>query len=58
MQERGLFGADLSANGRRAWNCPPQCDCCLLKANVPNVFVAGDVRHGLIKRVASLVGQA
>jgi hypothetical protein len=42
LQERGfiLFGADLSATGRRAWNWVPQCNSCLLKANVPNVFVA------------------
>jgi thioredoxin reductase (NADPH) len=29
----------------------------LLKANVPNVFVVGDVRRGSIKRLASAVGE-
>jgi thioredoxin reductase (NADPH) len=29
----------------------------LLEANVPGVFVAGDVRHGSVKRVASGVGE-
>jgi thioredoxin reductase (NADPH) len=29
----------------------------LLETNVPGIFVAGDVRHGSIKRVASAVGE-
>jgi thioredoxin reductase (NADPH) len=29
----------------------------LLESSVPGVFVAGDVRHGSIKRVASAVGE-
>jgi thioredoxin reductase (NADPH) len=29
----------------------------LLETSVPGVFVAGDVRHGSIKRVASAVGE-
>ena len=29
----------------------------LLEASMPGVFVAGDVRHGSVKRVASAVGE-
>ena len=29
----------------------------LLETNVPGIFVAGDVRHGSVKRVASAVGE-
>ena len=29
----------------------------LLETSVPGIFVAGDVRHGSIKRVASAVGE-
>ena len=29
----------------------------LLEANVPGIFVAGDVRHGSVKRVAAGVGE-
>ena len=29
----------------------------LLESSVPGVFVAGDVRHGSVKRVASAVGE-
>ena len=29
----------------------------LLETSVPGVFVAGDVRHGSVKRVASAVGE-
>ena len=34
-----------------------QRDPFLLETNVPGIFVAGDVRHGSIKRVASAVGE-
>jgi thioredoxin reductase (NADPH) len=57
--ERGfiLSGPDLIANGRRPRNWPLQRDPFLLETNVPGIFVAGDVRHGSIKRVASAVGE-
>jgi thioredoxin reductase (NADPH) len=29
----------------------------MLETSVPGVFVAGDVRHGGVKRVASAVGE-
>lgn len=52
--ERGfvLSGPDLPA-GR--W--PLERDPFLLEASVPGIFVAGDVRHGSVKRVASGVGE-
>ncbi|HEY5706061.1 MAG TPA: FAD-dependent oxidoreductase [Terrimicrobiaceae bacterium] len=52
-----LSGPDLFANGRRPRNWTLQRDPYLLETNVPGVFVAGDVRHGSIKRVASAVGE-
>jgi thioredoxin reductase (NADPH) len=52
-----LSGPDLIANGRRPRNWPLQRDPFLLETNVPGIFVAGDVRHGSIKRVASAVGE-
>ena len=57
--ERGfiLSGADLTADGRRprGWTLPR--DPLLLETSVPGIFVAGDVRHGSVKRVASGVGE-
>ncbi|MCC6791189.1 MAG: FAD-dependent oxidoreductase, partial [Thermomicrobiales bacterium] len=52
--ERGfvLSGPDLPAG---SW--PLERDPYLLEASVPGVFVAGDVRHGSVKRVASGVGE-
>ena len=57
--ERGfiLSGPDLIANGRRPRNWTLKRDPFLLETNVPGIFVAGDVRHGSIKRVASAVGE-
>ena len=56
--ERGfvLSGPDLAArDGRVRW--PLERDPLLLETSVPGVFVAGDVRHRSIKRVASAVGE-
>jgi len=56
--ERGYFltGPDLSALGDRGgW--PEDRDPLFLESSVPGLFVAGDVRHGSIKRVASAVGE-
>ena len=57
--ERGfiLSGPDLIAEGRRPRNWSLRRDPYLLETNVPGIFVAGDVRHGSIKRVASAVGE-
>lgn len=51
-----LSGSDLALAGKSFhWKLdrPPY----LLETSVPGIFVAGDVRHGSIKRVASAVGQ-
>lgn len=57
--ERGfiLSGPDLSRNGERPKGWALERDPFLLETNVPGVFVAGDVRHGSIKRCASAVGE-
>jgi thioredoxin reductase (NADPH) len=51
-----LTGPDLprgSAAGQWSLDREPM----FLESSVPGVFVAGDVRHGSIKRVASAVGE-
>jgi thioredoxin reductase (NADPH) len=39
----------------KSWNLPREPY--LLETSVPGIFVAGDVRHGSVKRVASAVGE-
>lgn len=56
--ERGfiLSGPDVRRNGAPAphgLDRPPF----MLETSLPGVFVAGDVRHGSVKRVASAVGE-
>jgi len=46
---------DLVATAQGRW--PLARDPFLLESSVPGVFVAGDVRHGSVKRVASGVGE-
>ena len=57
--ERGylMTGTELFSGGhdRRWW--PLERDPLFLESSEPGVFVAGDVRHGSIKRVASAVGE-
>ncbi|MGI4756071.1 MAG: FAD-dependent oxidoreductase [Janthinobacterium lividum] len=55
--ERGyvLAGPDLRRSGA-AWAVPNR-DPYLLETSVPGIFVAGDVRHGSVKRAASAVGE-
>ncbi len=52
-----LAGPDLRAEGKLpAWWREVR-EPFLLESSVPGVFVAGDVRHGSVKRVASAVGE-
>jgi thioredoxin reductase (NADPH) len=57
--ERGfiLTGPDLLRDGRRPTGWDRDRDPFLLEASVPGAFVAGDVRFGSTKRVASAVGE-
>lgn len=50
-----LSGRESLAAGGASW--PLERDPYLLETSVPGIFVAGDVRHGSIKRVASAVGE-
>ena len=53
-----LSGRDLAQDGTgkpRGWT--EGRDPYLLETSVPGVFVAGDVRHGSVKRVAASVGE-
>jgi thioredoxin reductase (NADPH) len=50
-------GQDLMHDGRRPKNWRPRRDPFLMETSVPGIFAAGDVRHGVIRRVASAVGQ-
>jgi thioredoxin reductase (NADPH) len=52
-----LTGSDLLTEGKRPKGWPLARDPYLLEASVPGVFVAGDVRHQSVKRVASAVGE-
>jgi len=55
--ERGFIrtGPDLTPEDLSEW--PVDRNPFLLEASVPGVFVAGDVRHESVKRVASAVGE-
>ncbi|HUX46118.1 MAG TPA: NAD(P)/FAD-dependent oxidoreductase, partial [Terracidiphilus sp.] len=52
-----LAGQDMRRDGKlpESWREPREPF--LLETSVPGVFVAGDVRHGSVKRVASAVGE-
>jgi thioredoxin reductase (NADPH) len=52
-----LSGEDLRANGQRPQRWTADRDPYLLETSVPGIFVAGDVRHNSVKRVASAVGE-
>jgi thioredoxin reductase (NADPH) len=52
-----LAGPDLRSDGKLPAQWHEQREPFLLESSVPGVFVAGDVRHGSVKRVASAVGE-
>ena len=52
-----LAGPDLPRNGKLAAIWPEKREPFLLESSVPGVFVAGDLRYGSVKRVASAVGE-
>jgi len=52
-----LSGRDLLTDGALPKIWKEERDPYLLETSVPGIFVAGDVRHGSVKRVASSVGE-
>jgi thioredoxin reductase (NADPH) len=52
-----LTSAEMRAGGKFARIWKEARDPFLLETSVPGVFVAGDVRHGSVKRAASAVGE-
>jgi len=52
-----LSGAEAAGNGKAAPFELQARSPFLLETSLPGVFVAGDVRHGSVKRVASAVGE-
>jgi thioredoxin reductase (NADPH) len=52
-----LSGPDINLNGQFSSNTADDRIPYMLETSVPGVFVAGDVRHGSVKRVASAVGE-
>jgi thioredoxin reductase (NADPH) len=52
-----LAGPDLQCDGKLPAGWQEKRQPFLLESSVPGVFVAGDVRHGSVKRVASAVGE-
>ena len=52
-----LSGLDLTPGGIRPHGWPLDRDPLPLETSVPGVFVAGDVRHSYVKRVAAAVGE-
>ncbi len=52
-----LTGPDLFINAKQPRSWKLKRDPYLMETSVPGIFAAGDVRHGVIRRVASTVGQ-
>jgi thioredoxin reductase (NADPH) len=52
-----LTGSDLFVDGQRPKGWHLKRDPYLLETSVPGIFSAGDVRQGVVRRVAAAVGQ-
>ena len=52
-----LAGPDLRTEGKLPGSWREKREPFLLETSIPGVFVAGDLRHGSVKRVASAVGE-
>lgn len=52
-----LTGPDVMRDGKRPPGWDQRRDPFLLESKTPGVFVAGDVRHRSVKRIASAVGE-
>jgi len=52
-----LTGPDLMVDGKRPNGWRLNRDPYMMETSMPGVFAAGDVRHGVVRRVASAVGQ-
>jgi thioredoxin reductase (NADPH) len=52
-----LTGPDMFVDGKRPAGWKLKREPFLMETSVPGIFAAGDVRHGVVRRVASAVGQ-
>lgn len=52
-----LTGPHVMKDGKRPFGWTERRDPFLLEASTPGIFVAGDVRHRSVKRIASAVGE-
>ena len=59
MNEQGFIytGPDIFLGGEQPESWTVDREPHLLETSVPGLFAAGDVRHGVVRRVASAVGQ-
>jgi thioredoxin reductase (NADPH) len=55
LDDKGFVLSGIDLGPRRDWNV--ERDPMALETSVPGVFVAGDVRHGSIRRVAGAAGE-